>query len=107
MKLHVTDLEPVYTQDGHHLGEAHRLHHRIHDINPDLEQYDTYLHVISFAGGESYYIPTDFIIGYVENTEDILLSVTMQEIMNRTWFRLPTFVALGDEQIERLPAEIT
>jgi len=106
MKLLITNLERVYTQDGQHLGEAHRLHHRTHDVNPNLEQYDTYLQVISFTDGESYYIPTDFIAGYVEGTKDILLSVSMAELMNHTWFRIPIFVALGDEQMERLPAEI-
>lgn len=56
MKLLITNLERVYTQDGHHLGEAHRLHHRTHDVNPNLEQYDTYTypqkldHVLSDIG---------------------------------------------------------
>ncbi len=103
MDILITNLEHVYTQDGHHLGQAHRLHHRTHDTNPALEKFGTYLQVVSFSEGESYYIPTDFIAGYVEGTDNILLSVTMEEIMQRTWFRIPTFVAIGDEAIERLP----
>jgi hypothetical protein len=104
MALKITNLERVWTKDGHHLGEAHRLYHRTHDINPEWEFYKTYLQVVSFEKGESYYIPTEFIADYAQEDEEIYLTVTMKELMDRTWFRTPDFIALSDDEIEVLPA---
>jgi hypothetical protein len=103
MTLELHKFDRIWTKDGVHLGEAHRLYHRIKDIDPGLKLYATYLHVVSFGDGDDYYVPTDFIGGYDANTGRVALVTTMKGVMNETWTRLPDFIARDEAVKEELP----
>lgn len=104
MSIDIKRGEEVWTSDGDRLGTVRRLHHRQEEINPELELYATYLHVVSFDLGDDFYVPTDYIDGRDKNGR-ILLTESMQKIQDRTWTRLPDFVAQGKDKEEELPAE--
>ena len=100
----IKKLDELWTVDGKKLGLAQKLFHRQDEINPDLLLYAAYLSVENFEYGESFYVPTDFISGREPVTGRLLLSVTLDQIMNHTWFRIPDFVAHKLYDQELLPA---
>ena len=87
------------------MGQAIRLHHRTHDINPEMNLYASYLETFSIQLGGSNFIPTDFIeeVDPVENK--IWLSVDFTVFKRETWDRTPTFIAHRTNKIEELSQE--
>lgn len=104
MSIDVKRGEEVWTSDGNRLGTARRLHHRQEEIDPELELYATYLHVVSFDLGDDFYVPTDYIDGRDENGR-VLITESMQKVQDHTWTRLPDFIAQGEDEEEELPTE--
>jgi hypothetical protein len=102
MELKINKLDEVWTADGKKLGLAQRLFHRLDDINPDLQLYASYLVVENYEYGEVFYIPTDFIVDSQEESERLTLLVTRDRILQRTWFRMPNFVANDQARKESL-----
>ena len=95
-------LDQVFTKDKRHLGVAQRLYHRTSDIRPEWEYYATYLLVESFALGDDFYVPTDFVAGRDPQTGHIMLNVTERKVENNTWTRRPDFILRGEARPEEL-----
>ncbi len=93
----------VWTADDVHIGGVIRLHHRTHDINPELKLYQTYLESKSIEMGGSVYIPTDFVADYDPATDRVTLSVDVRTVQQETWERAPDFIAHHISQVEELP----
>lgn len=102
MEESIKKLEVIWTSEDKKLGLAQHLFHRQHDINPKLQLYATYLEVEDFEHGEVFYVPTDFIADRDPETGKISLTVSFKEAMNRTWFRMPDFIAQGKSREEEL-----
>lgn len=102
MDMNFRKLDEVWTADSKKLGSAYRLFHREEEINPALQYYASYLEVESYEYGETYYVPTDFIAGRDESGK-VTLTVTLGEVLRRTWLRMPDFVAQGQDRREALP----
>ena len=100
----IRKFDEVWTADEKKLGLAQKLFHRQNEVNTDLQLYATYLEVDNFEYGEGFYIPTDFITGRDPVTGHLLLSVSTNQVMNHTWFRMPDFVAHNLYDQELLPA---
>jgi hypothetical protein len=103
MEDSIKKLEEIWTAEGKKLGLAKYLYHRQNEINPKLQLYARYLEVENFEYGDDYYVPTDFIEGRDPESGKISLSVSFDEVMKRTWFRMPDFIAHGDSRREELP----
>lgn len=104
MEIDIKKLDEVWTSDDKMLGLAQQMFHRIDEVNPDLRLYASYLEVENFDYGEVFYVPTDFIEERELESGRTLLSVTHSQVMNNTWFRMPDFVAHGQDRKETLPA---
>ena len=102
MELNINKLEEVWTADEKKLGLAQNIYHRLDDINPDLQLYASYLVVENYEFGEVFYVPTDFISEPQEESQRLILSLTRDQILNRTWFRMPNFVASDQARKESL-----
>jgi hypothetical protein len=102
MKQSIKKLEEVWTADNQKLGLAQNLYHRKEDINPDLQLYASYLEVGDYDLGLDFFIPTDFIQGRDKESGKTMLSTSKQQVMKRTWFRMPDFIAQGKAQKESL-----
>lgn len=103
MEDSIKRFEEIWTVEGKKLGLAKYLYHRQSEINPKLQLYARYLEVENFEYGDDYYVPTDFIEGRDPESGEISLSVSFDEVMRRTWFRMPDFIAHGDSRREELP----
>lgn len=99
--------DEIWTADNRRLGFAMALYYRLNDIDPDLQLYAAYLAVNNFDYGEEFYIPTDFISGKDAQSGRLELSVPLSKVMDRTWFRLPDFIAKKQFQLEKLPEKQT
>lgn len=104
MEESINKLEEIWTVEGKKLGLAQHLFHRQDDINPKLQLYASYLEVEDFEYGEVFYVPTDFVAGRDPETGKISLTVSYDEAMKRTWFRMPNFIAHGQSQKAELPS---
>ena len=104
MDHEIKKFDEVWTADEKKLGLAQKMFHRQNEVNPDLQLYATYLEVDNFEYGEGFYIPTDFITGRDPVTGHLLLTVTTNQVMNHTWFRMPDFVTHKLYDQELLPA---
>ncbi|MCL4265244.1 MAG: hypothetical protein KJ069_18655 [Anaerolineae bacterium] len=93
----------VWTADDVQIGEAVRLHHRTHDVNPELKLYACYLECRSIEMGGSVYIPTDFVADYDPGVQKVTLSVSIRTVQRETWERAPTFIAHYTSRVEELP----
>ncbi|HRQ36407.1 MAG TPA: hypothetical protein PLD25_00645 [Chloroflexota bacterium] len=93
----------VWTADDVSIGEAIRLHHRTHNVNPDLKLYQTYLESKSIEMGGSVYIPTDFVADYDPAAGKVILAVNIKTVQRETWERAPDFIAHHTSQVEELP----
>jgi hypothetical protein len=102
MELNINKLDEVWTSDGKKLGLAQNLFHRLDDINPDLQLYATYLVVENYEFGEVFYIPTDFIAEPQEDSQGVTLLLARDQILQRTLFRMPNFVASDQARKESL-----
>ena len=89
--LSITKLEEVWTADNHKLGQSVHLYHRLTEINPLLELYASYLEVCDLEVGDNYFVPTDY-IGRDSKDGRLNLTVTLKDVMERTWTRMPDFV---------------
>ncbi len=96
--------DEVWTKDGHRLGEAHCIYHRTKDINPLLQLYPAYVHVVSLELGDDFWIPTDYLGGRDEETGHVTLTVPMEVVQERTWTRMPEFIIEKEAIKEDLPA---
>lgn len=94
----------VWTADDKQIGVAIRLHHRVHDINPALKLYATYLECMSVKMGGAVFIPTDFVADYDAATNKISLAVKMSTVQRETWDRTPDFIAHHTSHVEELAA---
>ncbi|MGD2050314.1 MAG: hypothetical protein PVH03_12495 [Chloroflexota bacterium] len=103
MEDSINKLEEIWTAEDKKLGLAKYLYHRQSEINPKLQLYARYLEVENFEYGDDYYVPTDFIEGRDPESGKIRLSLSFDEVMKRTWFRMPDFIAHGDCRREELP----
>lgn len=103
MDLDIKKLEEVWTAEDKKLGLAQQLFLRQGEVNPELQLYAAYLEVENFDYGEGFYIPTDFISGRDQETGHLILSVTIDQVMNNTWFRMPDFVAHKQYDQQALP----
>lgn len=102
MEIKVKKLDEVWTADGKKLGLAQQLFHRLDEINPDLQLYASYLEVENYDYGEVFYIPTDFIDESPGESNRLTLTLTRDKILQRTWFRMPNFVASNQARRELL-----
>ena len=102
MELNVNKLDEVWTADGKKLGLAQQLFHRLDEINPCVQLYATYLVVENYEFGEVFYVPTDFIAEPQEESQQLTLLLTRDQILQRTWFRMPNFVASDQARKESL-----
>jgi hypothetical protein len=104
-------LDEVWTADSKKLGLAQGLYHRQDEANPALKLFASYLEVEDYSYGGSYFVPTDFIVDQLPQSGRIELDVTFDEVMKRTWGRMPDFIVLGKSikepllERERLPSE--
>ena len=105
MAIELTQSDEVCTSDGHRLGQAHALYHRTpaaEAADPDLKFYPTYLYVVSLDIGDDYYVPADFVAVRDPESNRVTLTATMADVMNKTWSRIPNFVARGQAREEVL-----
>ena len=100
--MDIQKLDQVYTKDNQHLGAAHRLYHRINEVRPEWQYYATYLQVDSFALGDNFFVPTEFVAGRDSQTGHIMLTVTERKVENKTWTRRPDFISRGEARQEEL-----
>ena len=103
MDFDIKRLDEVWTADSKKLGLAQHLYHRQDEANPALLLYASYLEVEDYDYGENYFVPTDFIVDQLPVSGRIELDVTMDEVMKRTWVRMPDFIILGKSSEEPLP----
>ena len=103
MDMQLKHTDNVYTKDGFYLGEAHCLYHRQGEVNPALEFYGSYLHVVSLKMGEDFYVPTDFLGNYDKENHRLNLTATLADVEHGTWERLPDFIVYGHATKEILP----
>ena len=96
-------LSEVRTSDGYRLGLGQRLFRRISGVNAADLLYEKYLEVENYDLGSTYFIPTDFIEDEESGPGVIMLSRTFDQVQENTWYRMPTFVARGEGEIESLP----
>lgn len=104
MEPDIKKLEEIWTVDDKKLGLAQNLFHRIDDTNPELQLYATYLKIENFEYGEVFYVPTDFVAVRAAESAKVSLTVSYDEVMQRTWFRMPDFVAHGQDRKVDLPS---
>lgn len=102
MDLGIKKLDEVWTKDEKKLGLAQELYHRLDGINPDLLYYASYLEVESFEYGITYFVPTDFIAPRDAEGERVMLTVSLEKVMKRTWFVMPDFIVRGEARKEAL-----
>lgn len=102
MEQNIKKLEEIWTADKQKLGRAQQLFHRTDDINPSLQLYASYLEIEDYDLGLVYFVPTDFILDRDEASGKIQLNATKKQVMERTWFRMPDFVAHGKARKEPL-----
>ena len=93
----------VRTADGVYIGEAVRLHHRTHDVNPELKLYPSYLECRSIEMGGNVFVPTEFVADYDPAANKVTLSVNIRTVQRETWERAPNFIAHHTSQVEELP----
>lgn len=98
-------LEKVWTADGLMLGLTQRLFHRATGVDPELQYYASYVEVENYELGSTYFVPLDFFEGRDPESGDLNLSVTFQVVLERTWARLPTFIARGEGTPEPLSTD--
>ena len=104
MDMEITKLAEVRTADDKKLGLTQALYHRQAEIDPKLQFYATYLEVENYEFGEVYYVPTDFIVQETIGDDKIRLQTTFDQVQQKTWFRLPDFIARGEGRKEELPS---
>ena len=104
MELSINKFEEIWTADDKKLGLAQYIFHRQDEINPDLQLYASYLEVENFEYGEAFFVPLDFISDRDPDSGKISLTVSYDEAMKRTWFRMPDFVIHGESPKEELPS---
>lgn len=102
MDLDIKKFQEVWTEDDKKLGLAQELFHRVDGVNPDLLYYASYLEVESFEYGATYFVPTDFVAPREPESERVTLTVTLQEVMEHTWFVMPDFIARAEARKEAL-----
>lgn len=103
MEANIAHLDEIWTADDKRLGLAIRYVHRKSGVDPTLRLYATYLVVENYELGVTYYIPTEYIANLKPESGKVSLSVTMKEVMKQLCFRMPTFIARGEGQVEALP----
>ncbi|HSG15633.1 MAG TPA: hypothetical protein VLE70_04840 [Anaerolineae bacterium] len=103
MEIDIKKQDEVWTSDEKKLGAALQLFHRTDEVNPSLQLYASYLEVENFEYGETFYVPTDFIVERQGETGRLTLSKKQSEAMQLTWFRMPEFVVHGRYRKEGLP----
>jgi hypothetical protein len=96
-------LEKVWTADGEMLGLTQRLFHRQSGVNPRLLRYESYLEIGNYELGTAYFVPIDYIEDRDPLTGELALSASFKNVQERTWSRMPTFVARGEGTEEPLP----
>ncbi len=85
----------VVSTDSTYIGRARQLFQRDPaETDPLLQLYGSYLLVESLEYGDDYFIPTDFIAGHDADGQ-LVLKVSMRQVMEATWTREPGFVAHG------------
>jgi hypothetical protein len=97
----------VVTKDGRFLGKVMSLHHRVDDIDPQLELYAAYVKVWNEEMGDEFFIPTDFVHSKDAATNDFALSVDFKTVEKETWTRMPDFVARGEDREDSLTVRKT
>ncbi len=103
MDTNIKKLEETWTADGKKLGLSQNLFHRENEIKPELQLYATYLEIEDYEFGGVFFVPTDYIAARDAADEGGLkLTVKYAEVMKRTWFRMPDFVAFGQSRKEEL-----
>lgn len=103
MKPRARKLDKVWTSDRKMLGLGQRLFHRVEGVNPDLLLYESYLEVENYELGATYFVPTDFIDERQTEHGGLRLRSSFREVQERTWARMPTFIARGEGIEETLP----
>ena len=103
MEKNIKKFEETWTADGKKLGLTQSLFHRENEIKPTLQLYASYVEIADFEYGEVFFVPTDFITARdVDDEGGLKLTVKYDEVMNRTWFRMPDFIAFGQSRKEEL-----
>lgn len=92
--------EPVITKDGEKLGVAQRLYIKQDDEEVETQTVESHLKVFDFATGDDYYIPT----GYIDarDSEGVKLSIKFQTVLNRSYSRLPRYIAYESMTVTEL-----
>lgn len=103
MESRVKRLAEVWTSDGRKLGLGQRLFHRADGVNTAQLLYGSYLEVENYEFGATYFVPTDFIDDTGTDESEIRLIISFRGIQERTWDRMPSFIARGEGMLESLP----
>ncbi|MFW5940691.1 MAG: hypothetical protein ACOCXI_02740 [Chloroflexota bacterium] len=106
MTITIHKMDEVWTADDFKLGVAHCLYYRPEDqVRPGELLYAAYLEVINYELGDDYYVPLDYIERVNGAESRLQLTVPLKTVMDRTWSRVPDFVAnqLGRRVILNYP----
>jgi hypothetical protein len=103
----INEFDEVWTSDAFKLGDARCWHDRAEEeVNPGEQLYARYLEVENFELGDSFYVPAEYLLGYDEAGEKVLLDASLKVVMSRTWTRTPDFVARKQGRIVPLSSEL-
>ena len=103
MESQIRRLDEVKTSDGKLLGLGQRIFRRSEGADPAQLLYERYLEVENYDLGTAFFIPVEFIETEGAVQGELVLSTSFKEVQERTWFRMPTFIARGQAVEEPLP----
>ncbi|MBK8905188.1 MAG: hypothetical protein IPM53_28660 [Anaerolineaceae bacterium] len=83
---------PVLTADEYRLGQAHTLYHRQEPAEPEHTLFASYLMVVNMTIGDDYYVPTAYIDEARAEGTAVHLTLTRDDIQNKTLTRTPQFI---------------
>ncbi len=101
MEMAFHRFDKLYTADNVCLGDLIALYRRQSEAEPALKLYGEYIKVFDFTSGGSFFIPVDFVAAHDPTRREVRLSLTLRQVQNETFDRMPTFVASG--QADTLP----
>lgn len=91
MTVDVKFHEPIVTKDGHQLGVAQRVYTNEDDTGLETATVEQHLKVFDFETGDVYFVPTRYL--GKRNEDGVPLSINHQTLLNRSYSRLPRYIA--------------
>lgn len=99
---HFRKHDRIITADDVELGQVVALFHRRQGADPELKLYADYFKVFDFSSGGVYYIPLDFLDTQANAPGAARLSLTLRQVQEATFNRMPTFVAWREADLPPL-----